>query len=172
MAIPQAIGTPDSVILHSGPQADFDANQSTLEALGTVTHLGADHGLAALYDVAGLTMMWSVLNAWLQGTAMLRTAGVDAATFAPFAQQIAATVATWLAGYAEQIDNGSFPAEVSALETDARAMAHMIEEGEALGVNAELPKLIKAMADRSIAAGHGAEQCPVLIEEFSKPHND
>lgn len=172
MAIPSGIGTAEAVILHSGPQSDFEAHKSTLDALGTVTYLGADHGLASLYDVAGLAMMWSVLNAWLQGTALLRTAGVDAATYAPFAQQIAAGVAEWLPGYAEQIDAGSFPAEVSALETDARAMAHLIEESEAVGVNAELPKLIKAMADRSIAAGHGGEQYPVLIEEFGKPRAD
>jgi 3-hydroxyisobutyrate dehydrogenase-like beta-hydroxyacid dehydrogenase len=172
MAIPPVIGTAEAVILHSGPQSDFEAHKSTLDALGTVTYLGADHGLASLYDVAGLAMMWSVLNAWLQGTALLRTAGVDAATYAPFAQQIAAGVAEWLPGYAEQIDSGSFPTEVSALETDARAMAHLIEESEAVGVNAELPKLIKAMADRAIAAGHGGEQYPVLIEEFSKPRDD
>ncbi|MFI0463386.1 NAD(P)-dependent oxidoreductase [Saccharopolyspora sp. 5N102] len=172
MAIPSVIGTAEAVILHSGPQPDFEAHESTLAALGTVTYLGADHGLASLYDVAGLAMMWSVLNAWLQGTALLRTAGVDAATYAPFAQQIAAGVAGWLPGYAEQIDSGSYPAEVSALETDARAMAHLIEESEAVGVNAELPRLIKAMADRSIAAGHGGEQYPVLIEEFARPRKD
>ncbi|WP_137992642.1 NAD(P)-dependent oxidoreductase [Streptomyces vilmorinianum] len=172
MAIPPAIGTSEAVILHSGPQSDFEAHRSTLDALGTVTHLGADHGLASLYDVAGLAMMWSVLNAWLQGTALLRTAGVDAATYAPFARQIAAGVAEWLPGYAEQIDSGAFPAEVSALETDARAMAHLIAESEAASVNAELPKLMKAMADRSIAAGHGGEQYPVLIEEFGKPRAD
>jgi 3-hydroxyisobutyrate dehydrogenase-like beta-hydroxyacid dehydrogenase len=172
MAIPSAIGTADAVILHSGPQTDSAAHESALGALGTVAYLGADHGLAALYDVAGLAMMWSVLNAWLQGTAMLRTAGVDAATYAPFARQIAAGVAEWLPGYAEQIDSGSFPAEVSALETDARAMEHLIEESEAVGVNAELPKLLKTMADRAIAAGHGKEQYPVLIEEFGKLRND
>ncbi|MEV5537254.1 NAD(P)-binding domain-containing protein [Saccharopolyspora shandongensis] len=172
MAIPSTIGTAEAMILHSGSQSDFEAHESTLEALGTVTYLGADHGLASLYDVAGLAMMWSVLNAWLQGTAMLKTAGVDAATYAPFAQQIAAGVAGWLPGYAEQIDDGSYPAEVSALETDARAMTHLIEESEAVGVNAELPRLIKAMADRSIAAGHGGEQYPVLIEEFAKPRKD
>ncbi|MEV4680693.1 NAD(P)-dependent oxidoreductase [Streptomyces kurssanovii] len=172
MAVPPAVGTAEAVILHSGPQSDFEAHKSTLEALGTVTYLGADHGLASLYDVAGLAMMWSVLNAWLQGTAMLRTAGVDAATYAPFARQIAAGVAEWLPGYAEQIDRGSFPAEVSALETDARAMSHLIEESEAVGVNAELPRLFKAMADRAIAAGHGGEQYPVLIEEFAKPSGD
>ncbi|MGP4024147.1 NAD(P)-dependent oxidoreductase [Actinomadura sp. 3N407] len=172
MAVPPAIGTAEAVILQSGPQPDFEAHRSTLEVLGTVTYLGADHGLASLYDVSGLAMMWSVLNAWLQGTAILRTAGVDAATYAPFAQQIATVVAEWLPGYAEQIDGGSFPAEVSALETDARAMAHLIDESEAVGVNAELPKLFKAMADRSIAAGHGGEQYPVLIEEFGRPRGD
>ncbi|MGW6058131.1 NAD(P)-dependent oxidoreductase [Streptomyces sp. NPDC055189] len=172
MAIPSAIGTAEAVILHSGPQPHFEAHKPTLDALGTVSYLGADHGLAALYDVAGLAMMWSVLNAWLQGTALLRTAGVDAGTYAPFARQIAVGVAAWLPGYAEQIDNGAFPAEVSALETDVRAMAHLIEESEAVGVNAELPKLIKAMADRAVAAGHGGEQYPALIEEFAKPRGD
>ena len=71
------------------------------------------------------------------GTRPVRTAGVDAATCVPFARQIAAGVAEWLPGYAEQIDNGSYPAEVSALETDVRAMAHLIHASEA-GVNAEL----------------------------------
>lgn len=167
MAIPQAIGTETAVILVSGPA--LAAHEETLGALGTITHLGTDHGLASLYDVAGLTMMWSVLNAWLHGTALLRTAGVDATTYAPFARQIAAGVAEWLPGYAEQVDQGAFPADVSALETDVRAMAHMVEESEAVGVNAELPRLIKAMADRAVAAGHGGEQYPVLIEEFTKP---
>ncbi|CAM5269361.1 NAD(P)-dependent oxidoreductase [Streptomyces narbonensis] len=169
MAVPPGIGTADAVILHSGPEEDFEAHAPTLGALGTVTHLGEDPGLASLYDVAGLAMMWSVLNAWLQGTALLATAGVDAVTYAPFARHIAAGVADWLPGYAEQIDKGSFPAEVSALETDARAMDHLIEESETLGVNAELPRLIKAMAARAIAAGHGGEQYPVLIEEFGRP---
>ncbi|ALO12790.1 NAD-dependent glycerol-3-phosphate dehydrogenase [Streptomyces venezuelae] len=169
MAIPSGIGTAEAVILHSGPEKVFAEHASTLGALGTITHLGADPGLASLYDVAGLAMMWSVLNAWLQGTALLAKAGVDAVTYAPFARQIAAGVADWLPGYAEQIDTGSFPAEVAALETDARAMEHLIEESEAMGVNAELPRLIKAMADRAIAAGHGGEQYPVLIEEFGKP---
>ncbi|MEV4286356.1 NAD(P)-binding domain-containing protein [Nonomuraea bangladeshensis] len=33
-------------------------------------------------------------------------------------------------------------------------------------------ELFKAMADRAIAAGHGGEQYPVLIEEFSRPGGD
>jgi hypothetical protein len=49
-------------------------------------------------------------------------------------------------------------------------MARLIEESEAVGVDAELPKACEAMADRAIAAGHGGEQCPVLIEESGEPH--
>jgi hypothetical protein len=49
-------------------------------------------------------------------------------------------------------------------------MAHLIEESEAAGVNAELPKPIRAMADRAIAPGHGGEQYPVLIEESARCH--
>ncbi|SFQ44990.1 3-hydroxyisobutyrate dehydrogenase [Actinomadura madurae] len=169
MAVPPAIGTAEAMILLSGPQSDFESHKAMLGALGGTTYLGADHGLASLYDVAGLAMMWSILNAWLQGTALVGTADVDAATFTPFAQQLASVVVEWLPGYAEQVDSGSFPAEVSALETDVRAMTHLIEESEAVGVNAEMPRLFKAIADRSIVAGHGGEQYPVLIEEFRKP---
>lgn len=166
MAIPSTIGTPEALILLSGASADFEAHHSTLGALGVATYVGADHGLASLYDAGGLAMMWSILNAWLQGTALLETAGVDAATYATFAQQMAAGVATWLPGYADQIDNGSFPASVSTLATDARAMGHLVEESETLGVSAELPKLIKAMADRAVAAGDGDAAYPVMIREF------
>lgn len=123
MAIPQA--DRNARRGSSGPQADFDTHRARLEALGTVTYLGADHGLASLYDVAGLTMMST-----------------------PGSRAPACT------------------------ERPVSTPAHLIEECEALGVNAELPKLIKAMADRSIAAGHGGEQYPVLIEEFAKPHSD
>lgn len=37
------------------------------------------------------------------------------------------------------------------------------------GINAELPRLIKSMADRSVAAGHGGDEYAVLIEEFAEP---
>ncbi|WP_434587353.1 NAD(P)-dependent oxidoreductase [Streptomyces sp. A5-4] len=170
MAIPPAIGTAEAVLLHSGPQSDFESHRTTLDALGTVTHLGADLGLASLYDAAGLGIMWSVLNAWLQGAALLRAADIDAAVYTPFAQQMVTSVAQWLPGYAEQLDRGSYPADDATLDIHTAAMSHLIEESETHGVSAELPKLIKALADRSIAAGHGGESYAALIEEFSKAH--
>jgi 3-hydroxyisobutyrate dehydrogenase-like beta-hydroxyacid dehydrogenase len=47
-------------------------------------------------------------------------------------------------------------------------MANVIEESESLGVNAELPKLVRALAERAATAGHGASGYVALVEQFRK----
>ncbi|MEV6400052.1 NAD(P)-binding domain-containing protein [Streptomyces sp. NPDC051907] len=170
MASPAAIGTADALILYSGPKPAFDRYESALASLGAgKTYLGADHGLSSLYDVALLGLMWSVLNGFLQGAALLGTAGVEAATFAPFAQQGLGTVGDWLSGYARQIDEGSYPALDATIGTHLAAMEHLVHESEALGVNAELPRLVKALGDQAVADGRGDDGYAALIELFRKP---
>jgi hypothetical protein len=46
------------------------------------------------------------------------------------------------------------------------AMGHLIQESDALGVNAELPQLIKALAERAVAGGRGGDGYAVLVEQF------
>ena len=170
LAIPPAIGTNDTVLLYSGSRVAFDRHEPTLRSLGAgTTFLGDDHGLSSLYDVAVLGVMWSILNGVLHGAALLDTAGVDAATFAPVAQQVIGTVADWVPGYAQQIDDGTYPALDSTLDTHLAAMEHLVHESEALGVNAELPRFVKDLTDRAIAAGHGSDGYAALIEQFRKP---
>jgi 3-hydroxyisobutyrate dehydrogenase-like beta-hydroxyacid dehydrogenase len=170
MAIPSAIGTADAVILYSGPRSAFDLHESALRSLGAgTTYLGGDHGLSSLYDVAMLSVMWSILNGFLQGAALLGTAGVDAATFAPFANQGIGTVTDWVSAYAQQIDDGTYPALDSTIDTHLAAMEHLIHESEFLGVNAELPRFVKALTDQAVAAGHGGNSYAAMIEQFRKP---
>lgn len=170
MAIPPAIGTAEAVILYSGPKSAFDQYESVLRSLGGgTTYLGGDHGLSSLYDVAVLSLMWGILNGFLQAAALLGTAGVDAGTFAPVAQQGVGTVADWLTAYARQIDDGTYPALDSTVRTHLAAMEHLVHESEFLGVNAELPRFIKTLADRAVADGHGGNSYAALIEQFRKP---
>lgn len=167
MAIPPAIGTTDATILISGPREDYESSRAALDALGTVTYLGEAPGLSALYDAAGLTMMWSVLNAWLHGVALLRTAGIDAQTYTGFAVRMAEGTTGWLADYAEQIDTETYPPDDATLDTHAGGMAQLLSQSEALGVNADLPRLFKALADRAVAAGDGGRSYPALIAQFT-----
>ncbi|MEV1067571.1 NAD(P)-binding domain-containing protein [Streptomyces sp. NPDC050263] len=170
MAAPQAIGTADAAILYSGPQPVFDLHESALSSLGAgTTRLGGDHGLSSLHEAAVLGLMWGMLNGFLQGVALLGAAGVSAAAFAPVANSAMGTVAEWLPGYAQQIDDAAYPALDSTIDTHLAAMDHLVRESELLGVNAELPRFVKALTDRAVADGHGAHGYAAMIEQFRKP---
>lgn len=170
IAIPQAIGTADALVLYSGPRPAFDRHEPALRSLGAgVRYLGGDHGLSSLYDVAILGLMWSILNGFLQGAALLGAAGVEAATFAPVAKTGIGTVAEWVAGYAEQIGDGAYPPLDSTIDTHLAAMAHLIQESESLGVNAELPHFVKALTERAVTDGRGGDSYAAMIEQFRRP---
>jgi 3-hydroxyisobutyrate dehydrogenase-like beta-hydroxyacid dehydrogenase len=170
MATPPGIGTAAATVAVSGPRAEFDRHAPALRALaGYLPYLGADQGLTALYEMAVVGLMWSLLNGWLQGAALLGTAGVSAAEYTAVAAKGIPTVVDWLPGYAKQIDTGTFPADDATLDIHRAAMAHLVQESESLGVNAEFPALIKSLADRAAAAGHGGEGYAAMIGEFRRP---
>ncbi|WDZ85758.1 NAD(P)-dependent oxidoreductase [Micromonospora cathayae] len=169
IATPQGIGAADTLLFYSGPRPVFDRHEPTLRILGgTTTYLGADHALSSLYDMAILTIMWNVLNGFLHGAALVGTAHVPAAAFAPAARKGIATVADWLTGYADQIDSGRYPALDATIDTHVAAMDHLIHEAEFLGVDAELPRFVKVLAERAVTGGHGGDSYAAMIEQFRK----
>ncbi|WP_158853670.1 NAD(P)-dependent oxidoreductase [Saccharothrix deserti] len=169
MAVPEAVGTADAVLAYSGPRPLYDAHESTLDSLGTGLHLGDDPGLSATHEMATLVLMWGMLDGFLNGAAILGTAGVSATAYLPIARMAIDTVAGWLPGYARQADDGIYPADDGTVDTHLAAMAHVVEESESLGVNAELPRLVKVLAERAATAGHGASGYVALVEQFRKP---
>ncbi|GLZ77812.1 3-hydroxyisobutyrate dehydrogenase [Actinorhabdospora filicis] len=164
LTVPAAIGDPSAQILFSGPAEAYAAHEAVFGALGTPVHLGADHGLASVHDVALLGLMWSMLNGFLHGAALARAAGVPAADFAAIAERGVGTVASWFAGYAGQVDERSYPDDDASLNTHLAAMDHLVHETGALGLDAGIPRHIKDLADRAVAAGHGGEGYAVLAE--------
>ncbi|MFC4586311.1 NAD(P)-dependent oxidoreductase [Sphaerisporangium corydalis] len=170
LAVPEAIGTADAVVLYSGPREAFDPHEPVLRSLGAgTTYLGGDHGLSSLYDVAALSVMWNILNGFLHGAALLGAAGVEATSFAPVAKTLIETVAGWVPGYARQIDDGEYPALDSTLGTHLAAMEHLVRESESLGVSTELPRFVEALAGRAVAGGRGGEGYAAMVELFRRP---
>lgn len=74
-----------------------------------------------------------------------------------------------MSAYADQIDGGKYPALDSTIDTHLAAMARLIHESESVGVNAELPRFVKALADRAVAEGNGGDSYAVMIEQSRKP---
>jgi 3-hydroxyisobutyrate dehydrogenase-like beta-hydroxyacid dehydrogenase len=171
MGMPQGIGTAESLVLYSGPRSVFEAHEEVLRVLGEAAYLGADHALSALYAGAGVSLMWSVLNGFLHGAALLEAAGVGTADFVPFARQNIATAAGWLAGYAGQIGEGVYPGVDATIDSHVAAMGSLVRESEANGVNAELPKFIRGLAERAVADGRGGDGYAAMIEVFRTPED-
>ncbi|APU20794.1 PPOX class putative F420-dependent enzyme [Actinoalloteichus sp. GBA129-24] len=170
MTDPQAVGGADTVILYSGSGESFARHAPTLRVLGgKTTHLGEDHGLASLHDVALLSLMWSVLNSFLHGAALVGTAGVGAAALHPLAVSIIETTTGWLSRYARQVDDGAYPADDATIDTHRGAMAHLVHESAALGIDVDLPRFLTALADRAVADGRGGEGYSAMIEQFRRP---
>ncbi|MGN9846773.1 NAD(P)-dependent oxidoreductase [Nonomuraea sp. H19] len=171
LALPQAIGTADATLLYSGSKAAFEEHQTTLQALsetGTV-YLDEDHGLSALYDMSILSIMWGVLNGFLQGAALLGTANVKATTFATLATTAINVTTDYVSAYAQQIDEGEYPATDATVAIHMGGMEHLVQETKALGVNTELPNFFLELAKRAAADGHADDSYAAMIKQFRKP---
>ncbi|MFC9293553.1 NAD(P)-dependent oxidoreductase [Streptomyces sp. NPDC057011] len=172
MAIPATIGAAESVLFHSGTKAAFDKHEATLKVLGgATTYVGEDPGLAVLYDVALLGVMWGTLNSFIHGAALLKSANIDARTFLPWATSWIDAVKLFATDYAGQIDagDGKYPANDAKLETHFASIEHLLHESEAQGINTELPASVHGLVKRVIAKGFAENSYAAMIELFQDP---
>lgn len=174
MTVPAGVGAEDSVFFYAGPERAYARHAQTLRLLGGgTTHLGEDHGLAPLYDVALLGIMWGTLNSFLHGAALLATADVKASEFLPWAVKWVDAVKLFATDYAGQIDagDGTYPARDATLEVHFGALAHLLHESRSQGVDAELPRFVHTLMERAIARGLGGNSYAAMIELFRGPEH-
>ncbi|MFD0662536.1 imine reductase family protein [Thermocatellispora tengchongensis] len=157
------------MFLYSGPHAVFEAHRETLAALGDPLHLGADPGLASLYDAALLGLMWSTLTGWLHGTALVGAEKTPATEFTPIAIRWLGTVNRFLTAYAPQVDAGRYPGDDATVDVQIAAIDHLIHAAEARGLDNALPELLKATMERARATGHGGDSYASVIEVLRNP---
>ncbi|MEU6727250.1 NAD(P)-binding domain-containing protein [Nonomuraea wenchangensis] len=169
MTTPPGVGSPEMMFLYSGPDLVFEAHRSTLAALGDPLHLGADPGLASLYDAALLGLMWSTMTGWLHGAAVVGAEKTPAAVFTPVAIRWLTAVAGFLSAYAPQVDAGRYPGDDATVDVQIAAIDHLLHAAEARRVDNALPELLKSLMERAKAAGHGSDSYASLIEVMREP---
>jgi 3-hydroxyisobutyrate dehydrogenase-like beta-hydroxyacid dehydrogenase len=157
------IGGPDALFLYSGAPAAFTAAGPVLEAFGRAEYLGADPGIASLYDTALLGVNMSVLSGFAHALALVGSAGVAPTDFAAVATGYLPFVLGLLADYARQTEEGRYPADEGTLEVLAAAVDHLVTTSARAGVRTEVPDALRALIDRAIAAGHGQDGPAALI---------
>ncbi|MEU4514244.1 NAD(P)-binding domain-containing protein [Nonomuraea wenchangensis] len=169
MTTPPGVGSPEMMFLYSGSDLVFEAHRSTLAALGDPLYLGADPGLASLYDAALLGLMWSTMTGWLHGVAVVGAEKTPAAVFTPVAIRWLTAVAGFLSAYAPQVDAGRYPGDDATVDVQIAAIDHLLHAAEARRVDNALPELLKSLMERAKAAGHGSDSYASLIEVLRAP---
>jgi 3-hydroxyisobutyrate dehydrogenase-like beta-hydroxyacid dehydrogenase len=81
MAVPPMIGQEDAFILYSGSHAGFERAKSALTTLARPVFLGADPGLASLYDFALLSAMYGMFAGAHHAVELLASEGIGAEPF-------------------------------------------------------------------------------------------
>ncbi|WP_354671365.1 NAD(P)-binding domain-containing protein [Streptomyces sp. CSDS2] len=171
MVPPPMVGEPGAVFLYSGSHAVFARHSEALTSLGDPRYLGEDPGLAVLYNTALLDMMYATLNGWLHATALVGSANVSATEFAELAlgwfMPVVVDYAV-LARQAPDLDAGHYPGTLSTLEMNLNALDHITRTSEEQGVHSGHPRLMKEIAERAVAEGHGGENYLAVHELFKK----
>jgi len=165
MAVPAMIGGPHAFILYSGDAQAFEQHQPALAVLARPVYVGADAGLAALYDIALLSAMYGMFGGAQHALALMRSAHVPAAEFS---EQLLLPWLTAMLGsvprMAVDLDNPPEPGSAgSNLAMQAAAYHNLIDTAEAQGVDPMLLRPMGELLQKAVAAGHGDEDLAALI---------
>ncbi len=164
MAVPKIIGTPAARVLHSGAAG----HSELLEVFGAATYLGEDAGLAALYDLALLGIMWSAMSGFLHGLALVGTEGVPPEKFTPMAVSWLSAMAASFPRLAEQAGSGDYETDVSSLDINAEGLRLLTETSRAQGIGTAVPAPLQELFEHAVAEGHGAHSIASIVEVIRK----
>ncbi|MFD3919705.1 NAD(P)-dependent oxidoreductase [Streptomyces sp. NPDC058595] len=165
-AVPQTIGTPDAFVLYSGSPAVFAAYREQLDLLGAPTFVGADPGLASLYDISLLSGMYGMFAGFFQSVAVADSARIKATDITGLLVPWLNAAAAALPGFAAEIDSGDYATEMSNLDINAVGLANMLTATRAQGIGVDLLTPLQTLFETQIAEGHGAQSLARAIESL------
>ncbi|MGN9763192.1 NAD(P)-dependent oxidoreductase [Streptomyces sp. SD31] len=158
MSMTTTIGTPEAVVIYSGPEDLYREHLPVLESLGgTHTHLGEEVGRAAAYDIALLDIFWTAMSGYAHALAVARAEGITARELLPHAQGIGAIMSPLFEEFARDADDGTYSGELNPITSAVSTMAHIIETSESHGIDASLMRAAEGQARRVVGLGHGTD---------------
>lgn len=163
------VGGSEALFLYGGSAESFAAAESTLSAFGRVAYLGADPGIASLYDTALLGVNMALLTGFYHAVALVGSAGVDAPDFAAVATGYLPFALGLLTDHARQAGQGHYPPDEGTLEVLDAAVDHLVATSARAGLRTDVPDGVRALIQRGIAEGHGQHGPAGLIEVIKVP---
>lgn len=159
------VGGADALILFAGARPAFEKYETTLKALaGQAAYLGENHALAAVYDLSMLDFFYASMSGLVHAFALAREDNVAATALAPYLDSITAILPAIASGMATAIDAGDYDGRQANLGMMTASVDHLLHMSRDRGLDTGQLEAIKAVADRAIAKGHGADDWASTIE--------
>ncbi|MCM2394019.1 NAD(P)-dependent oxidoreductase [Streptomyces albipurpureus] len=168
MAVPQMIAGPHAYVFYSGDERAFRTHQPTLAAFGDTKFVGADPGLAALYDIALLTGMYGMTVGVMQAFALARTENIPARELS---ELLVPWIGAMLAGVpadAEAIDSDQHLTDVSSLAVNHAAIPNFLAAFRDQGVDPLFFGPLQEVLDRAVKEGYGGDGLSRLATLFAR----
>lgn len=169
MAVPQMIAGPHALLLYSGSQSAFETYQGVLGTLGKSQYLGADAGLAPLYDLALLSAMFGMFGGFFHAVALVGTEQVEATAFTSLVVPWLSAMMASLPRLARAVDTGNHATNVSSLSTNEAGFVNLIEASREQGISADLFLPLQALVQRGVAEGYSGDGLSRLVELLRHP---
>lgn len=164
MAIPEMIGQPSALLFYSGAPETFERHRELLALLGPARFLGADAGLASLYDLALLSGMYGMFAGAFQAMALVGTEGVAAAEITELVVPWVTAMAGVLPSMAAEIDQGDFLGEESSLQVNKDGLDNILTASWQQGISADLLAPFHTLITRKLATTKGSVSMNSIME--------
>lgn len=161
MATPSMIQRPDTLIFYGGSPEVFEAHRRLLAAFGgRAQYLGPDPGVASLYDLALLTVLYGAWYGYLHAHALLQRAGITATAFLPYVREwVESVIVPSLTDPAEAaaLDQRDYQTDESNLAVNAAALGLITRASREAGIASEWLTPIHRLASEKLKEGFGAD---------------
>ncbi|NUT93668.1 MAG: NAD(P)-dependent oxidoreductase [Saccharothrix sp.] len=170
MAPAPLVGEEGAYVFYSGPKDVFEAHKDVLAVIGRPDHLGEDHSLAQLFYQAQLDYFLTALAGMLHSIALVKTAGVPAAAFAPYLRDNLDSISMYLDETVRHVDSGQHPGDAANILMMGATADHIVGASEATGLDAELPRAVQSLYRRAVEAGRGKDSWTALHDVITGRH--
>ncbi|MFD5698466.1 NAD(P)-dependent oxidoreductase [Streptomyces lasiicapitis] len=164
------IGTPDALIFYSGDESAYKKHEDVLKSLGGQSaYVGADHGLAAVYDLSMLDFFWTSMSGLVHGYALAAKDGVRAEALAPFLKAHISLLDLVIDETAKEMDSGEYPGAEGNLAVELAGVEHILHAAERRGLDVSVLRGVRDVAKRAVDLGHGADSWTAVVEGVRNP---
>lgn len=164
-AAPSQMGEANTPIFLSGDTAAYTDLEPLLRILGgTLFHLGEKIDAAAFMDLASLSYVYGAFAGFLHGAHIAERTGVDPATFGRLVNAISPSFGAFFEYEGQVIASDDFTITESPLRISTIATRRISDESRALGINTELPDLVRDWLAHAEADGLANSELASLIK--------